>query len=104
MLIKMEENAITNQLVLFVQRVISLRIPVELPEGVYVCVSCSVCFILHTMCVFVDEEEQRQFVSDLETFIGRLLRVVEVDLSIDPTKVANVHDQIHGNNNIFSMH
>jgi len=29
----MEDNAATNQVILFVQRIIHLRIPVELPEG-----------------------------------------------------------------------
>ena len=32
-LMKIEENAINNQLILFVQRVINLRTPVEIPEG-----------------------------------------------------------------------
>ena len=34
-LMRQEENAIMNQLVLFVQRIINLRVPVEFPEGTY---------------------------------------------------------------------
>ena len=35
---KQEENAVMNQLILFVQRIINLRIPVEFSRGVRVCV------------------------------------------------------------------
>ena len=35
---KQEENAVMNQLILFVQRIINLRIPVEFSRGVCVCV------------------------------------------------------------------
>ena len=36
-LMKQEENAIMNQLLLFVQRIINLRIPVEFTEGAQIC-------------------------------------------------------------------
>ena len=32
-LVRMEDNATTNQVILFVQRIINLRTPVELPDG-----------------------------------------------------------------------
>ena len=34
---RQEENAVMNQLILFVQRIINLRIPVEFSRGVCVC-------------------------------------------------------------------
>lgn len=43
-----------------------------------------------------DVTEQNAFVTDLENFIGRLLLMVEVDLTIDLTKQGKIRDQVHG--------
>ena len=62
MLIRQEENAIMNQLILFVQRIINLRTPVEFQEGriptavpmcVCVCVCVCVCGLVLGVCVCV---------------------------------------------------
>ena len=47
-LMKMEENATSNQVILFVQRVIQLRTPVELPEGTCMIENMYVC--VHVAC------------------------------------------------------
>ncbi len=56
-LIRQEENAIMNQLILFVQRIINLRTPVEFQEGrtphshTAVCVHVCVCVGVGGACV-----------------------------------------------------
>lgn len=73
-LTRQEENAVQNQIILFVQRIINLRTPVEFLGGV---------------------EEQNIFTSELEGFIGRLLRMVEVNLRFDFTEHGKIREQIH---------
>ena len=41
-------------------------------------------------------EEQHEFVVELEKFIGHLLMMVEVNLTIDLTKQGKIRDQVHG--------
>ena len=74
-LMRQEENAVMNQLILFVQRIINLRTPVEFPGGA---------------------EEKRALEEELEEFIGRLLRMVEVELSFDFSVHSKIRDQVHG--------
>ena len=45
--------------------------------------------------VVSDEEGQQKFTADLEQFIGQILQIVEVDLSVDLSK-NKIRDQIHG--------
>ena len=46
-------------------------------------------------CVLA-EEERAELVSELEQFIGRLLHMVEVDVTVDLTKQGKIIDQVHG--------
>ncbi|XP_064399586.1 myotubularin-related protein 5-like isoform X3 [Halichondria panicea] len=69
-LIRQEENAIMNQLILFVQRIINLRTPVEFQEG-----------------------DKESHISGLEEFIAKLIRMVEVDLQFYGAKQGNIQEQ-----------
>ena len=42
------------------------------------------------------EEERESFISELETFIGQLLKMVEVELKFDYETINKISGQVHG--------
>ena len=42
------------------------------------------------------EKEQQAFIVELEQFIGRLLKMVELELNFDLLKHGKIRDQVHG--------
>ena len=42
------------------------------------------------------EEERESFISELEAFIGQLLKMVEVELKFDYETINKISGQVHG--------
>ena len=48
------------------------------------------------LCVFSLGEEQERFISELESFIAQLLKMVEVELKFTYETLSKISSQIHG--------
>ncbi len=59
---------------------------------------CSTTITLHhhvRTYLLVDDEEHLEFLEELEKFIGKLLRLVEVELNFDFNRHGKISSQIH---------
>ena len=48
------------------------------------------------MYFFLGEEERERFISELESFIAQLLKMVEVELKFNYETLSKISGQVHG--------
>ena len=46
--------------------------------------------------IFLGEEERERFISELESFIAQLLKMVEVELKFNYETLSKISGQVHG--------
>ena len=83
-----EENAIRNQIILFISRLINIRTPIEFTNGMkYVSNPCMI-------CLFKGKEEMKEFATKLTKFIDNFLTLVDTDLDLSYKKQSSILEQV----------